>query len=52
MLSKKEYQLLLVLGGNCTKSVVELSIYAESIGVDAILLVTPYYNKTTQARFD
>lgn len=52
MLLKKEYQLLLVLGGNCTKNVVELSMYAESVGVDAILLVTPYYNKTTQARFN
>lgn len=39
-------------GGNCTKSVIELSQYAESVGVDAILVVTPYYNKTTQARFN
>ena len=35
-------------GGNCTKSVIEMSKYAESIGVDGVLIVTPYYNKTTQ----
>ncbi len=35
-------------GGNCTSSVIEFTKYAESIGVDAALIVTPYYNKTTQ----
>lgn len=39
-------------GGNCTQSVISLSKYAESVGVDALLLVTPYYNKTTQNRFN
>ncbi len=36
-------------GGNCTKSAIEMTKYAESIGTDGVLLVTPYYNKTTQA---
>ena len=35
-------------GGNCTSPVIELTKYAESIGVDGALIVTPYYNKTTQ----
>lgn len=36
-------------GANCTKSAIEMTIFAESVGVDAVLVVTPYYNKTTQA---
>jgi len=35
-------------GGNSTESVVKMTKYAESVGVDAALIVTPYYNKTTQ----
>lgn len=34
-------------GSNSTKSAIELSKYAESVGVDALLIVSPYYNKTT-----
>lgn len=36
-------------GGNCTKNVVEMTKFAEEIGADGALVVTPYYNKTTQA---
>lgn len=35
-------------GSNDTKYAVELSVYACEAGADALLLVTPYYNKTTQ----
>ncbi len=35
-------------GSNCTKEGVEMTREAERVGVDAILLVVPYYNKPTQ----
>ncbi|HBI26245.1 MAG TPA: 4-hydroxy-tetrahydrodipicolinate synthase [Peptococcaceae bacterium] len=35
-------------GSNDTRHAIELSQYCEEIGVDSILSVTPYYNKTTQ----
>ena len=35
-------------GSNCTAEAVQHSIEAEENGVDALLIVTPYYNKPTQ----
>ena len=34
-------------GNNCTSRAVELSVAAEKVGVDALLIVSPYYNKAT-----
>jgi len=34
-------------GSNCTEHAVTLSIAAQEVGADALLLVSPYYNKAT-----
>src|ERR1700710_1007866 len=35
-------------GSNSTREAVDLAVHAEKAGADAVLVVTPYYNKPTQ----
>ncbi len=46
--TKKRIPVIAGTGSNCTSSAVHLSIEAEKAGADALLVVTPYYNKCTQ----
>lgn len=48
---KKVNKRVLVIAGtgsNCTREAIEFSKHAEESGVDACLIVNPYYNKPTQ----
>lgn len=46
--AEKRVPIIAGTGGNCTANVIEMTKYAESVGADGALIVTPYYNKTTQ----
>lgn len=45
----KRVPVIVGTGANCTAIAIEMTKFAEKAGADAALVVTPYYNKTTQA---
>lgn len=47
-IAKGRIVLIAGTGSNDTSYAISLSSYAESVGYDGLLLVTPYYNKATQ----
>ncbi len=49
---QKQIPVIAGTGSNSTSSAIEMSKYAESVGADGLLIVTPYYNKATQGRFN
>ena len=44
----KRTKVVIGTGSNNTASAIKMSKYAQDAGADALLVVTPYYNKTTQ----
>jgi 4-hydroxy-tetrahydrodipicolinate synthase len=45
----KQAKIMAGTGSNSTEHSIKLSVEAEKLGVDGLLLVAPYYNKPTQA---
>lgn len=47
--TKQRVPVIAGTGSNCTRTAIQLSQEAQDAGADGLLIVTPYYNKATQA---
>jgi 4-hydroxy-tetrahydrodipicolinate synthase len=45
---KKRVKVFAGTGSNCTDEAIEMTMFAEKVGCDGVLVVSPYYNKPTQ----
>lgn len=48
----KRIPVIVGTGSNNTNQAIQNSLIAEELGADGLLIVTPYYNKTTQKRIN
>lgn len=48
-MTNKRVPVIAGTGSNCTREAVSLSKKAQGVGADGVLVVSPYYNKATQA---
>ena len=49
--ASKKIKVIAGTGANCTQEALDLTLFAQKAGVDAALIVAPYYNKPTQEGF-
>jgi 4-hydroxy-tetrahydrodipicolinate synthase len=45
---RDQINLMVGIGTSCTKTTADLALQAKKLGVDAVLIVAPFYNKPTQ----
>jgi len=46
--TKKRIPVIAGAGSNCTEESTDLAVHAQKVGADAVLVITPYYNKPMQ----
>lgn len=51
-IANKKIPIIVGTGSNDTQKAIKSSVLAEKLGADALLVVTPYYNKCTQERIN